>query len=286
MLNRETAILLIPVYIFYRWDEMDIKELTAKLIVLSVIGLGIYVGLRKYFGVKEYYSEAYYLNFNLIDTRNWLYIALLFNVFLVLSWKDWAAKPKFLQRAALMIPFFVIIHFTMTVMREARLWLPMYPLVLSLGLFSFLPEEVIIKKDTKDVLKKEIPGVLSKLPSKVLYICALGGFFVFFIFFYNTYNKYHLKELGMRKEADKFSSMADDYLKMNMSKEAQSALNTALSVNPNDPEINYKLAKVYNYYLFDRDKALYYYTNVLKLSPYHYDKKTIEWEIKRLEAMK
>ncbi len=90
----------------------------------------------------------------------------------------------------------------------------------------------------------------------------------------------------MRKEADKFSSMADDYLKMNMSKEAQSALNTALSVNPNDPEINYKLAKVYNYYLFDRDKALYYYTNVLKLSPYHYDKKTIEWEIKRLEAMK
>jgi tetratricopeptide (TPR) repeat protein len=244
----------------------------------------VYIGLRKYFGVIEYYSDAYYLGFNLTDTHVWLYMALMFNIFLVFAWKNYTSKPKFLKRAVLMAPFFIIIHFTMTIMREARLWLPVFPIFLAMGLFSLFPEDVIVEK--KAQVKNETATLLAKFPAKALYIISIFCFFVFFVFFYQAYDKGHLKEAGKRRQVESFINLSDTSLKMNLYQEALNPLNAALSMDPNNPEVHLRLAKIYNYYVFDRDKAVTHFKAVLEFNPYHSEKKSIEWELRRLESMR
>ena len=124
MLNRETAILLVFVFMFTRYDEMEVPEFLLKTGVLFAAGMGTYTGLRAVYHLKHYYADLYYLPYNLTTGYTYLYALALFGPFLYLAFSGWGKKPKFLRRALLMAPFFLVIHFTMTIMVEPRLWLP------------------------------------------------------------------------------------------------------------------------------------------------------------------
>ncbi|MEW6040113.1 MAG: hypothetical protein AB1633_01150, partial [Elusimicrobiota bacterium] len=134
--NREAPVILPLVFLFYRYDELPLKELLIKFFVYCFSAGIVYFGLPKIFGIHDAYEEVFVLWRNLRNYRAFLYPALLFSVFLFLPWKEFAARPKFLRRAALLIPFFLLMHYLITLPMETRLFLPLFPIVIPLGLMT------------------------------------------------------------------------------------------------------------------------------------------------------
>ncbi len=135
MLNRETAVMLVAVYFFVRWGELPLRKLLLRTVLLGLLCAGIYVGLRVAYGYQGWF-HWYELLENPFDLQTYLYLFLFLNAFWVLAFLDWRSKPRFLRRAMLMVPIFFAIHFVVGYVREVRLFLPLLPLFLPLGLLS------------------------------------------------------------------------------------------------------------------------------------------------------
>ncbi len=135
MFNRETAVMLVVVYFFARWGEVPRRTLLIRTGAFAALCMSIYVGLRLGYGYKSWY-RWYELLENPFDPQTYLYPLLFFNAFWVLAFLDWKRKPRFLRRAMLMVPFFFAIHFVVGYVREVRLFLPLLPLFIPLGLLS------------------------------------------------------------------------------------------------------------------------------------------------------
>lgn len=274
MLNRETAILLVLVYVFYRWDEMKLPSLLIKTSLMGITGLGVYWLLRKFFTLKSYYSDLFYLQSNLTDERTYLYAILLFGPFLFYAFRQVWQKPKFLVRASLMIPFFLIIHYTMTIMVEPRLWLPILPIIIALGLWSIAPENMKITQPAVVAVKRSY--------GKSLYLSLLALFTIFFYFFFAWYKTAHLKNRRIYLQTEKLILESKRYLSAGWLDAAVETLNKAIAINPESDELHYQLGIVYNYYLYNPEKALYHFKKCLEINPYHLDGKRISGEIERL----
>ncbi len=135
MLNRETTVMLVVVYFFVRWGELPWKTLLVRTALLGALCMGIYMGLRLAYEYGSWY-RWYELLENPFDPQTYLYPLLFFNAFWVLAFLGWKGKPRFLRRAMLMVPFFFAIHFVVGYVREVRLFLPLLPLFIPLGLLS------------------------------------------------------------------------------------------------------------------------------------------------------
>jgi len=135
MFNRETTVMLVLVYVLVRWGELPLRMLLLRTGVLGLLCTGIYVGLRVAYGYAPWY-HWYELRENPFDPQTYLYPLLFFNAFWVLAFLDWKSKPRFLRRAMWMVPAFFAIHFVVGYVREVRLFLPLLPLFIPLGLLS------------------------------------------------------------------------------------------------------------------------------------------------------
>lgn len=284
MLNRETPILLVPVYLFFRWDELKLTQLLLRTSLLAATGLGTYIGLRKIFALKEYYSDLFYLFYNLTNNRTYFFMLCIFGPFIFLAFKKWSIKPKFLKRAALMLPFFLVIHFTMTIMVEPRLWLPIVPIIVALGLYSVVPENFLVPqiKSSSENLKKR--------HGKLLYLIVLSGFVLFFIGFFYWYQSAHLKDRQLHNKVQQLLTDSKIYLSAGRINEALQQLNKARVYAPQNDEIYYQLGIIYAYYLYDDERALYHFQRCLELNPHHFDEKKIknqiEWLIYKINKKK
>jgi hypothetical protein len=135
MFNRETTVMLVVVYFFVRWGELPAGTVLLRTALLGLLCMGIYVGLRVAYGYAPWYHWDE-LRENPFDPQTYLYPLLFFNAFWVLAFLDWKTKPRFLRRAMWMVPVFFAIHFVVGYVREVRLFLPLVPLFIPLGLLS------------------------------------------------------------------------------------------------------------------------------------------------------
>jgi len=136
-LNRETTLFLVLAYFLFRWDEAPKGRLIGYSAAYFVSWLAVYEGLRLWIGPRDYGTDYWQYGHN-ID--QWYYSlafpALLFGVFWVMALMDWAKKPKFLTRSALIIPPFIFIHFFIANLMEARLFDVLFLIIVPLALFS------------------------------------------------------------------------------------------------------------------------------------------------------
>jgi len=277
MLNRETTILLVLVYLFFRWDELKLSKLFLRTGIMFISGMAIYIGLRYIFSIRSYYSDLYYLDFNLTDIRTYFYALCLFGPFAFLSFYKFNEKPKFLRRAILMIPFFVIIHYTMTIMIEPRLWLPILPLIVASGLFSITPKE--FKKSHIENAKISSP----KNYSKFSYFMFLGMFLIFFVGFFRYYQELHLKNRNTEKIIENILAESSRYKYAGWYQRAIEELKRGLIFQPENAELHYQLGLIYAYNLNQPEKAIEHFQKCLKYNPYHLYRDQIKNEIQRLE---
>jgi len=136
MVNRETAVMLVAVYFFVRWGELPGRRLLLGTGLLGLLSVGVYVGLRLAYGYESWFHWNE-LRENPVDPQTYIFLFLFLNAFWVLAFLDWKRKPRFLRRAMLMVPVFFAIHFVVGYVREVRLFLPLLPLFIPLGLLSF-----------------------------------------------------------------------------------------------------------------------------------------------------
>ncbi len=187
MFNRETSIMLILVYLFYRYDELKIKQLGINVFSLFVVAIGTYIGIRLIYAPNKPYCDFFYFLYNFKNPLSFVYMILFFNIFLLYAWTDLKNKPKFLRRSSLMIPFFVVIHWTISIVQEIRLFMPLIPIILPLGLISIFGTE---KKENEQI-NLSVNSCLTKYPH-IFFIAFCFLFIIFFYFFcHRTSNLYH-----------------------------------------------------------------------------------------------
>jgi len=99
----------------------------------ALIGIGSAAGLRWYFGSQPYvHSAAFHLSYNL-HTPGTLLLAVLYGPFWLWALLGFASAPRFLRRALLIVPIFVLLHFFVAKVNEVRLFLPLAPILIPLG---------------------------------------------------------------------------------------------------------------------------------------------------------
>ena len=139
MFNRETAILIPLLYACVRFGQVPLRYWFPRFAIASAIAVLIYVGLRVVFGIKEPYASTsllHYWKINLLDWKTWIQLLGFFNVMLWAAWRNWRHRPLFLRRAALILPLFFVIHFSVGYMREVRYFLPLLPILVPFTLFA------------------------------------------------------------------------------------------------------------------------------------------------------
>ena len=265
MLNRETAILLVLVYFFVRLEEKPLPVILGNSLLLGIIGLGVYFALRHLIGIKEYYSDAFYLKYNLSDPKAYLYSLLFLNLGLFISWVNWREKPKFFRRAMLFVPFFLAIHWSMTLMKEPRLLLPLGPLFWVLGIWENFPS-LRIKTITETKTNYQFPMIF-KITG---YLILTGIFLIFLAWFYHFYSQLHLRNRWRQQKVENLLNEASIYLSMNNKPAAKSDLLIAEQLQPDSDEVNYQLGRFYYYYEYNLTRAKYYWEKCLQLNPDHH----------------
>jgi hypothetical protein len=278
MLNRETAIMLVLIYLLVRYDELDISALAVRTGLLFIAGIGTYIGLRAVFSMKHYYSDMYYLGSNLLDQKVYIHAAALFGPLIPLSIMKFGEKPRFIRRSLLMLPFFIVIHFTMTIMKEPRLWLPALPFLIAAAFWYVLPKELRIYKEEAT---KPVDNIIARNP-RTAYLAMFAVFILFFIEFFYFYLNAHLSDRDKKMRVDNIVNTAQQYAAAQMTSRAIEELNKAVVIDPNNADPHYALGIIY-YNANDYKQALYHCKETLRLNPYHLDKQRIEKLIEMLE---
>ncbi len=154
-LNNETMLIVPFAYFLYNFKSFqfrDLFKLVGKTVLVSlpiVLAVGT---IRLITRNQPHLGGAWHLPDNLsgivsnlqlspLDYYNARYLFILFIfgafwVYAVLSWKD---KPLFLQRAALMIPFFVAAHLLTGIIHEVRQMLPLAFIIVPMAMFYLFP---------------------------------------------------------------------------------------------------------------------------------------------------
>jgi len=132
--NRETTTTLAALYFIYRWGDMPFWKLAGRTLVLLLCGMSVYIGLRLYWGPEVgsplhklmTFSESalgirlspagprpYAVPLEVTHGSNaqlikWVPLALWLGVFWVLPFFHFQRLPKFLRRALLWVPVFLV----------------------------------------------------------------------------------------------------------------------------------------------------------------------------------
>lgn len=137
MMNRETTGLLVVAYVLVnigrswrRWIPI------ATLLVITVVI--VYLGIRILYGPRHNWaptSAFYYFQTNFLWTT-WEMIILFIGPWLFWAFGNLKSKPVFLRRCLFMLLFLFIGHSTSGHIREVRYWLPVFPIILPLAMWS------------------------------------------------------------------------------------------------------------------------------------------------------
>lgn len=153
-LNNETMLILPLVYFFYNYKDRSFKGLLGLCQSTFLISLPLLlIGPIRYINRnKPHLGGAWHLTDNLsnivkdsqmnfFDFYNaiYLYIFFIFNVFWIYAFFKYKRKPLFLQRASLMIPFFIVVHLFTGIIHEVRQMLPLSFIIIPMAMFSIYP---------------------------------------------------------------------------------------------------------------------------------------------------
>jgi hypothetical protein len=143
-LNRETAAFLVPLYLFTG------STIRSRVLIAALLGLEwavIYGGLRAWRGFAHYDYGQLARNFQFLRllpapydpyARAYAYFALvLFGTFLYVALSHSVGRPVFLTRALWVVPIFAAVAFTISSIVEARVFTPLYALVVPSVIFGW-----------------------------------------------------------------------------------------------------------------------------------------------------
>jgi hypothetical protein len=142
MLNRESFVMVLWVWFFYNFNRLPFKTLIPEFILFSCIGIAIYLALPYYFGPRESYVEIFQLKTNLSAEMipKWLLRLIAFAGPLTLAgFIRFKSKPLFLRRSLPFVAIYMITNFLFGMYNETRLFLPILPVIIPLGLATIFP---------------------------------------------------------------------------------------------------------------------------------------------------
>lgn len=259
--NRETTVLIPLMWLLFRWDELPLMRLISRFFAFVAAVFIPYVGLRLFFGEHKAVGDPFQLLFNLNQLNSYLYFILLLGPFLIISLKGFNNKPKFIRRAVLFAPFFVVFHFCLTIFQEARLMLPLYPILIPAA-FSYLFET----QDTDTGKGEAAAGWLNKY-CKVIYI------FLFIIFLmqmwaFNLYFKrVHVVSWEKSDQIQLYLKKGHEYYIQQQFTFALQTYSRGLAVSPDSFDLHFNIAQIYTYHLKDHTKAYFHWSQCLKIDP-------------------
>lgn len=136
MLFRETSIFIFLVWAIFFIYEPDKRKQLPYIIGAILLAAMVFISLRVYFGFKAY--DPYTLPKNLSDKRVALRLMLLFNVFWIAPWLAFRSAPRFMKYTAVLVPVVFVVNMLFTLAKDSRLWLPLVPALIPLGLIYLL----------------------------------------------------------------------------------------------------------------------------------------------------
>lgn len=143
--NRETTWILLPILFLREW--FNSRSWRRFLIVAAAVALP-YFGLRWLIDSPSpiwFLTQDIQLNIPLVSLQHtWgalvanLHLIFLLGPLLMLGAYRFREHPVFLQIASAIAPVFIIIHYVVGSIRETRLWMPLYLLLIPLALANLI----------------------------------------------------------------------------------------------------------------------------------------------------
>ena len=195
VLNRETVLLLLPCWAFVRYDEMPWRRFLLRGAGLALLAAGAYAGVRAWYGIRPYYTAYYFFLWkNMADPRAWLHLTCLVTP-TALALRSGARDriPRFLTRAAGMLPFLFAVQWTFMAGIEPRIYLPALPLLIALTLAMLVPVRETDGLPAGSVAPPPTPEPPAWLTRRrgTVYLALLAGFcgclFLFLRYMERTY---------------------------------------------------------------------------------------------------
>jgi hypothetical protein len=142
MLNRESFIFVFLAWFFYNYDRIPFKTLVVEFILFAIISMTIYFALPYYFGPRANYVGTLQIKNNLNPTIMWKWITRLIafmGPMVIAMSVRFRSKPLFLKRSLGYVAIYMIVNFFIGMYNETRLFLPILPVMIPLGLASIFP---------------------------------------------------------------------------------------------------------------------------------------------------
>ncbi|MBC8505873.1 MAG: hypothetical protein H8D34_13500 [Chloroflexi bacterium] len=156
--NNETILSLPFVYFCYNFRRFEIKHTlnlslrTIATCLPAYIAAGVirYINrARPHLGGAWHFPdniEGFLGNIQFTPLEYWkaeyLYIIFIFGVLWIFAMLNYSKKPLFLQRAVLLIPIFLVIHFLTGIIKEVRQLLPLSFIIIPMAFFYIFPSDV------------------------------------------------------------------------------------------------------------------------------------------------
>ncbi|MFH1514125.1 MAG: hypothetical protein ABIG42_01565 [bacterium] len=156
MLNRESFIFVLWAWFFYNYDRLPIKLLIADFTLFSLFALVIYLALPHYYGPRDNYVDTIQLSHNLKPEfiLKWFKRLVAFIGPLVVgTCIAFKSKPLFLRRSLGFVGIFMAVNFVVGMYHETRLFLPVLPVMIPLGLSAIFPA---FDPDNKNISSGEL----------------------------------------------------------------------------------------------------------------------------------
>ncbi len=138
----ESIALIIPAYFFARLGEVPLKSVIIWTLVLCLVWLIPYIGVRLIFGIlpeimDEKLAASPYtsvLNQNLSTPKGWVVLFLCFNVLWFAVPAAWSSIPSVVRRMFGMVPIYLVVYLIHGHLVEGRHFMPLEPLFIIAGL--------------------------------------------------------------------------------------------------------------------------------------------------------
>jgi hypothetical protein len=104
---------------------------------LAASWVAVYGGLLLHYGWRRYYCDVYMLPTNLTSVEP----ILVFGAIWVLAFMARRQGPEMLQRCLWVVPFFVLLQYTVAIAWETRLYLPLAPILIPLAWTILFPRD-------------------------------------------------------------------------------------------------------------------------------------------------
>jgi len=134
--NRETALLVIPFCIAAWWKNVRPATILVRTAAVTALMLAVLVPIHLAYGAHQPYAPLFALRNNLSTFRTIIFPGILLGWMLVPAFAGLDRKPTILRRWLVPAGIFVGVHLVLARLDEARLLLPVVPVVLPLALFS------------------------------------------------------------------------------------------------------------------------------------------------------